>query len=297
MKTTPTILILFLLTSLSCNPDCGLTAFFEVDGIGFQHDQEILIKASPTTVLQGKDVMFSSGNSAASVIVGSDQTRYIPNVGLLVKVPRGISGTDVDMFIDDPDCGPLSLGSSVVVGDEEFFTDNPDFIVPPNLNFIIPVSTPIIPPLVRNAWVHPTVTDYCVWFRFVLDENDNETKTICPATSAELSINCDGTPDLYHKNPVYGVIDKENNYINFFIDRTSKNAGVEEFEGQFIDVDDSEYGGTGVPECGAWTPGRTYMMLVTSKQTGRQLVLYQQLKENDLGLGEVALENELSCRS
>lgn len=294
------LLIIGLIAFSGCNPDCNPIGFIEVTGNGFYQGQEILIKAEPASSLEGKDVLFNARGSSESVTVSSTESRYIPGVGLLVKVPDDIDGTDIDLLIDDPDCGPITLGRSLIVGDEDFFLNNVDFIPPPNFNFIIPVSLPVFPPLVRNAWLHPEVTDYCLWFRFILDENDEETVTLCPATSRELSVNCDGTPDLYHDNPVYGIIDKTNNYINFFIDRTSKNAGVEEFEGQFIDISDTDYGNDEIPSCGPpWVPGRSYMMLLTSRQTGRQLVIYQQQTQADANGNGLALrtyEMEQQCR-
>ncbi len=292
--------VLFTFYFFSCTPDCEPVAFFSVDGNGFQHQQEILIRANPTSVLEGKNIIFSSRSRSASVTVEATETRFVPKVGLLLRVPPGVNGEDVELLLDDPDCGPVSLGKSLTIGDESFFLNNVNFIPPPSSLFIIPVSAPILPPLVRNAWLHPEITDYCLWFRFVLDSDDMETETLCPATSRELSLNCDGSPDLYHDNAVYGIIDKENNYINFWIDRTSKNAGIEEFEGQFINVDDTPFGGDVIPPCGPpWVGGRNHMMLVVSKQTGRQLILYQQLTEADAngnGLDLRPFELEQQCR-
>ncbi|MDH3650746.1 MAG: hypothetical protein OEQ53_13765 [Saprospiraceae bacterium] len=297
------VIILFfgLLLAFSCNPDCEPIAFFEVTGDGFQHEQEILIRANPSSVLSGKNVIFTSRSRSSSVTIDASESRFIPNVGLLVKVPSAILGNDVDVLIDDPDCGPVSLGRSLTIGDEDFFTNNANFIPPPNLNFIIPTTSPVIPPLVRNAWLHPEITDYCLWFRFVLDSNDVETETLCNASSRELSLNCDGTPDLYHDNAVYGVIDKVNNEINFWIDRSSKGAGIEEFEGVFVDINSTAYAGNdAIPGCGPpWVSGRSYMMLVVSKQTGRQLLLYQQQTEldaNGQGLDLRPFELEQQCR-
>ncbi len=296
------ILSFLVLLVTGCNPDCNPIGFIEVPGNGFVQGQEILIKAEPPSSLEGKDVLFSArstASSAGSVTVTAKESRYVPGVGLLVKVPEGIEGADVDLLIDDPDCGPITLGRPLTVGDEAFFTNNPDFIVPPNFNFVIPVSVPVFPPLIRNAWLHPTITDYCLWFRFVLDEDDNETITLCPATSRELNIGCESTNEFYHDNPVYGIIDKHNNYINFFVDRTSKNAGIEEFEGQFIDIADSNPTSDAVPCQGNWVPGRSYMMLLVSKQTGRQLIIYQQQTQADANGNGLALrtyEMEEQCR-
>lgn len=83
--------------------------------------------------------------------------------------------------------------------------------------------------------------------------------------------------DLLHLNPVSGIVDKETGYVNFKIDRTSKGLGIEQFEGTLIDAGSmpSEYQVAG-PPCGTGSDeNKSIMMVVTSKQTGRQLVLYR----------------------
>ena len=133
---------------------------------------------------------------------------------------------------------------------------------------MIPTSLPSFPPSVANAWLSPQNTDYCVWLQFakktvfgsnpieyVLDGNGNkiETNTIDPSQSAELSVKellCNSTANtLYHNNPVSGVVDRDNNFVHFWIDRTSKGLGVEEFIGEFIDINDTPYAEPAVPDC------------------------------------------------
>ena len=100
--------------------------------------------------------------------------------------------------------------------------------------------------------------------------------------SAELAVGCGGTAAvdrLYHNNPVSGIVDKENNIIRISIDRTSKNLGVEEFVGQFINPEnlpagtDFNIGG----RCSSNGESKPNIMFLTSLQTGRQMILFRGL--------------------
>ena len=99
------------------------------------------------------------------------------------------------------------------------------------------------------------------------------------AVRAELAVGCSNTGPaddrLYHANPVSGIIDKENNYIKIRIDRTLKGLGIEEMEGQFIDPDQlpAEYTEGGV--CNGDGTSKPNIMLLTSLQTGRQMILWR----------------------
>ena len=59
------------------------------------------------------------------------------------------------------------------------------------------------------------------------------------------------------------------NKIQFWIDRTSKSLGIEEFEGQFIDINRHPTIMKDTPDCGTWGKTKLHMMMVTSKQTKR----------------------------
>ena len=67
------------------------------------------------------------------------------------------------------------------------------------------------------------------------------------------------------------------NRIQFWVDRTSKKLGIEEFEGKFIDINGTPYNSDDTPDCGTWGKTKLHMMMVTSRQTKRTLLLYQQL--------------------
>ena len=93
----------------------------------------------------------------------------------------------------------------------------------------------------------------------------------------------------YNVNMISGIIDKEKNIVNFWIDRRHKGLGIEEFEGQFIDINETNYTEweTKGADCIAGLPEgnkrRCHMMWVTSKQSGRSLIVYQQaVLEDDI---------------
>ena len=101
-----------------------------------------------------------------------------------------------------------------------------------------------------------------------------------PNGSAELAVGCGGTAAtdrFYHANPVSGIVDKANNYIRIRIDRTSKGLGIEEMEGQFINPSmlppGTDYSTGGV--CNADGSSKPNIMLLTSLQTGRQMILWR----------------------
>lgn len=289
------LVVLSLLTG--CNPDCESiqTSNIVVPPGPFEQGSELVIASNPSNLLEGRSFSISVQNANQSEVISLD-TRFERSLGAaVVQLPAQLSN-NATILIDDPDCTnsliPLGTESSVV--DANFFIDNPFFITPAPPVIIIP-APPITPPLkVINAWFSPNNRDYCIWFKPDEDQFGNEKSNLIPAVSAddkslaigppegsaELAVGCSATGPatdrFYHANPVSGIVDKENNFIRIRIDRTLKGLGIEEMEGQFIDP--AQLIGTGYEIGGACAPDGTSkpnIMLLTSLQTGRQLILWR----------------------
>lgn len=273
--------------SLTCSPDCENITGVSYDNYPYLEEGEILIKASNINALQNKNVFFDE--------VRATEARFEPGLGLIVKMPKGVTGENVNLRIQDVDCADF-VSSSLNVQPESFFIGNSNYIPPAPPQIIIPIPNPPLPPNINNAWISPNNRDYCVWFvvdavpgspgNFIITpiERPNPANPSVMIRSQELSVEqqvCKLPPsdetNLYHKNPVYGMISTNDNKIQFWIDRSSKNLGIEEFEGYFIDINKAGYNTPDTPDCGTWGKTKLHMMMVTSKQTKRTLLLYQQL--------------------
>jgi len=105
--------------------------------------------------------------------------------------------------------------------------------------------------------------------------NENMDK-VCDIVNTDASRAEGEYSDLLHLNSVSGWVDKKTGYVNFTIDRTLKGLGKEQFEGTLIEVESipEAYQMAGEP-CGTNDGKKIIMMVVTSKQTGRQLILYR----------------------
>lgn len=271
---------------LTCNPNCE-----NITGVYFSEhpyieEGEILIKASNPNTLQDRNVFFNE--------IRATESRFEPDLGLIVKMPPNVKGENVNLRIQDIDCADF-VTFNLNVQSESFFIGNPDFIPPAPPLIIIPIPNPPLPPSINNAWISPNNTDYCIWFAvnpvpnspgsFIITPTDRpDPVTGVMRKSLELSVEqapCGLAPrpetSLYHQNPVYGMMNTNDNKIQFWIDRSSKGLGIEEFEGQFIDINQTPYNDENTPDCGTWGKTKLHMMMVTSKQTNRSLLLYQQL--------------------
>jgi hypothetical protein len=267
---------LLLIGSLctGCNPDCttipGLRVSSSFNPAGF----EVLITSNVPADLHNKSVFFGEKEV---------DPEYIRDVGLRVVVPDGLSG-NTDIRIEDGDCVDyVNVPGGFSVVEESFFIDNPDFISPIPPQIIIPTLPPNFPPSVDQAWLSPDNVDYCLWFIMLKDTLSDgtivETNTIDQEESFEQTT-CSGDPGkFYFKNKIFGIIDKEANLINIWIDRRGINRGIEEYRGQFIDMANTPYAGldryTG-PLCGSNVFTDTgHMLLLTSQRNGRQTLAFQ----------------------
>ncbi|MCB0572047.1 MAG: hypothetical protein KDC66_19915 [Phaeodactylibacter sp.] len=254
-----------------CNPDCDSLPGLSISTTENPAGYEVLIRANPPSALQGRKVFF--GDMLA------EQSRFIDNVGLAVTVPDGLNPGKVEMRIEDPDCQDfVALDFNVTSAD--FFQDNPDYVFPPLPEIIIPTLPADFPPSIENAWLSPQNLDYCLWFKFVADADGNCTQTLDPLTSFEQST-CGKAGVLYEENQMSGYMDSHG-VMHLSVERA--NGSLEEFEGELINPDDApekylDWNSVGA-DCLSGLPGdfkkRTHMMLLTSKATGRQLLIYQQ---------------------
>jgi hypothetical protein len=279
MKTLPFFIVfaLLALTHLACNPECESLQAVRVSSDATPAGYEILITAVPLDGLRNKKVSF--GNIIAESV-------FHENFGLVAKVPEGVNG-DLELRIEDPDCLDF-IRIPFKVADESYFQNNLNY-VPPMPPFIVIPTVNINPPqFVNNAWLCPENPDYCLWFQMVEDADGKETKHINPTESAEqATCPCLRSSDLpFAQNRIFGIVDKENNYIEITIDRTHINGGYEKFTGGFIDFNQVEgysIGWDTTVTCfnvcqfpaGVNTGTEGHMMLLTSQKTGRQLSVYQ----------------------
>ncbi len=282
---------------LSCNPECDNITLLSIDSAVKQTGQEVLIKSNNLSALEGKNVLFGSDGNT----VPAAGTRFVPSVGLLATVPDQVEGENIQVLVEDLDCGTSVVPTGMTVGDADFFANNLDFIPPAPFEIVIPSPPTVFPPLVQNAWVSPQNLDYCIWFKFLPQQDADgnpiihdivngdtiytETRNLDPYTSKEFSVEllvgctASSPASIYHDNPVFGVIDKEENLVHFWIDRTGQGNGIEEFSGQFVDIEAAGYYETKTPECNPsqlFAAQKQYLLLATSLQSGRQLLLYQQ---------------------
>jgi len=264
------LLSLFLLL-VSCNPDCESLVGVTLSSTENASGHQVLISAQPASALEGRRVFFDDKEVPTS---------FVEDRGLVVTVPDGMSG-DAELRIEDPDCVDfLTFNFNVV--DDQFFQGNPTYVFPPTPEIIIPNLPADFPPSIENAWLHPLNTDYCFWFKFLPDMDGNCTKFIDPVNSFEQST-CGSASELYSDNPLSGRVEADG---SVFV-TVNRPGGTEDFEGALLNPADvpEQYrtwqditcGGNAVST--SWDStlkNRDFMMLLTSKSTGRQLLIYQQ---------------------
>ncbi len=296
MKTlsfTAALALVLTLAHISCNPDCE-----SLQGVKLSTDKtlegyEVSIDATPRDALKDKKVFF--GKTPA-------ETRYHESIGLIVKVPSGIS-PNTELRIEDPDCSDVFAFPFQVVT-QDYFSTIDNFVPPLPPEVVIPYVPIVFPPSVDNAWLSPDNPGYCLWFTMYRDIKPNGdtviTNLIDPNNSFEQATCCclRGSNLPYAQNRMGGIIDVKNNRIEVYIDRTERGGDIEEFSGYFIDRDQiPQYadntgllscpdGGATDPNCAGGNncvgqtnvsppPVKNHMMLLNSLKTGRQLVAYQ----------------------
>ena len=276
--------------------------------------EEVIVMATPPALLRNKNLFINNSRTnqpinlnarfieelGGSIVTLPDE---MDGGNLNILVENNLCG------------GFANLQSSAVVADDAFIQSNRSLFItpaPPIITIPQPQITP--PPAIINNWFSPQDRDYCIWFvpeldTIIADNGDIIVEEspflragdpalyplggIIPGSreiSARFAVCRGATPlttdesrtsgaysQLLHLNPISGIVDKESGYVNFTIDRTSKGLGIEQFEGTLINVESipDEYRIAGTP-CGTAEDGdKSIMMVVTSKQTDRQLILYR----------------------
>lgn len=293
-----------------CNPECESPTNRNIvvaNGTQAIPGQQVLLRSNPTEFMRDRRVFYDTrqDNGTSRRLQVSETTFENELGGLVVTLPENIEfDNEVPLFVDDPDCSESFIPiSGLQVQDLDQLYLSGALVVPPIPIVIVPIPT-VNPPInVTNAWISPYDRNYCVWFVPLRDDECNELNELRPwkqgdpekvamdadnflAGSRELLTGCLDQPQRSNTNtnPITGSIDKANNKILIQIDRTSKGLDVESFSGMFIDAatfaaatDGTSWTAGGLGDCSAAGTGgepRAYMLL-TSLQTGQQLVLMQ----------------------
>jgi hypothetical protein len=270
--------------SMNCNPKCDPVGGISLSSDNNPADYEILIKATPASSLLGKTISF--GNE----VVSDSAKKFIEGVGMIVRVPKNAAGS-TKLKIEDLDCSD-EVAFDFIVNSKDFYLKNPNFVSPIMPEIIFPTLVNAFPPSINKAWVSPINTDYCLWFGVKIDS-----LLVDPATQKKKAVfalsggsfektTCSNglvnNPNSLHSlNPIYGYYDTTltPRKIIFTVDRTSRGAGTEDYVGEFIDIKATNYNRASFPKSGNCTDDpkadRGHTLLVTSKKTGRQTLVFQ----------------------
>lgn len=268
----------------ACNPKCDPVGSITISSDNNPAEYEILIRAIPASSLLGKTISF--GN----VIVSDSAKRFIENEGMVIKIPKNVSGS-TKLKIQDLDCSD-EVAFDFIVNSKEFYLKNPNFVSPIMPEIIFPTLVSVYPSSIDRAWVSPINTDYCFWFGQKLDSLLIDNSSVPKKYKYIYSLNggsfektpCNGLKNdankLYALNPIYGYYDTTltPRKLFFTVDRTSKGAGTEEYIGEFIDIKATNYNKPNFPhssDCTVNPPVAGSMLLITSKKTGRQTLVFQ----------------------
>ncbi len=275
------VLFFATISLLSCNPECNLVSGLSIVPSFARANDQVIVTANPPSSLFDKKIFFDGKEMNAEPVSGR---------GMIVTVPNSSSGI-IEVRISDPDC---SQTTSFEVVENRFFINNPQFVFPSPPEIIFPITPNIpFPPSIDNAWLSPNDPDYCLWFVMEKDTINGEViikNAIDESRSMEQST-CfrEDTTLYYNINQISGIIDRDKNIVNFWIDRRHKGLGIEEFEGQFIDINETGYtewetkDADCIAEFAEEKKKRCHMIWVTSKATGRSLIIYQQaVKAEDI---------------
>ena len=268
----------------ACNPKCDPVGSITISSDNNPAEYEILIRATPASSLLGKTISF--GN----VIVSDSAKRFIEDVGMTIKIPKNVSGA-TKLKIEDLDCSD-EVAFDFIVNSKEFYLKNPNFVSPIMPEIIFPTLVNVYPANINRAWVSPIDRDYCFWFGQKLDSLLIDNSSVPKKYKYIYSLNggsfektpCNGLTNdpnkLYALNPIYGYYDTTltPRKLFFTVDRTSKGAGTEEYIGEFIDIKATNYNKPNFPrskDCSTDPTVAGSMLLVTSKKTGRQTLVFQ----------------------
>ncbi len=269
----------------NCNPQCEPVGSISISSDNNPAEYEIFIRAKPASSLLGKTISFGG------VIVSDSAKKFIPDSGMVVRVPKNVSGA-TKLKIEDLDCSDV-VAFDFIVNSKDFYLKNPNFVSPIMPEIIFPTLVQVYPATINRAWVSPVRTDYCLWFGQKLDSILIDPGTTPKKYKYVYSLNggsfekttCSSglvnDPNSLHSlNPIYGYYDTTlvPRRLFFTVDRTSRGAGIEEYVGEFIDIKATNYNKLSFPKsgnCNSDPDVKGSMLLVTSKKTGRQTLVFQ----------------------
>ncbi|MBK7872488.1 MAG: IPT/TIG domain-containing protein [Saprospiraceae bacterium] len=238
--------ILCCLILFACNQDNDCDGTFVIE--------KILPNSNPP----GSEVSIQgTGFSAKSTVRFAGQiakSSFSNEKGLVAVVPNNVTGF-VDLTVEEGDC--LARADFEVLG-----TLPVNWVASPTV-IIIPTLPSTFPSNLNNVWVNyydPNYTlgifhdDDCFFsFTGILDLNEFSTETHT-------------TNDFLNNNPITGIYKCVDGSLEIRIDRTKKGGTIETYDGVII-----------LPETvGESNNTNSLYMLLTSRSTGRQLIIRQQ---------------------
>lgn len=262
----------------SCNPDCQSITGVQIIPEVSPETYQVLVTAPDVDALKGRKVFFGDKEAVST---------FVEDIGLVTQVPDGMNSGAVQVRIQDLDCNDILINEGFQVVNQSDYFNTAQFMSPTPPEFIIPSIPPAFPPSVDNAWLSPQAVDYCLWFITLKDTVDasatppvlRDLTTLDPRLSFEQSTCGSGDPSvLYQANPITGTIDPARNIIEITIDRSNSTGGTESYTGTFIDMNQTPYNSETWNLCNPAAtelPKTGHMMLLTSKETGRQTLAFQ----------------------
>lgn len=241
MKNIPAYLLFICICAFSLGCDQCKNKCASVDAVLPDNNPsgyEVVLKV--TGLSQSAKVVFGTVEASARPGAKSDE--------IIATVPSGVSG-NVEISVEEGDCiarfGDFVVSSNV-----------PGNVQPSFQQIVIPVPTPFPDNYFGNEWKNaaPGSTQR-VSIQGKLQGG--------VAQLESFSIELDDFNPFFDGNPVKGNINNNTNTIYLEIDRSAKPGGfVEHFDGQFIEKPD-------------FLPASSKpAMLLISRETGRQLLLY-----------------------
>ncbi len=240
MKNSPLLLLPALLLALftpACKDKCDTGDF------GITSLQPAANPAGYEIFIEAKGVTASTRVRFDEVDAASVKTA---EGGLIVKVPTGVSGP-VSLSIEEGSCSDSR--SFEVLG------TYPGNVPAGPTTIIVPQAPGSLPSSIGNFYTNLFDNDHA----FILAEPDSGTGIQVGSFSSESHF----SNDFFNGNPISGTMDLANNNIFLIVDRTAQTGGYKDtLTGKYIQK---------LPQ----SPNGTVDILLTSKRTGRQLVLYR----------------------
>lgn len=197
---------------------------------------EVLIKAPGFT--NAAKVFFGSVQATSRAGGESDD--------IIAKVPAGLSG-NVEISVEEGDCIARS-GGFIVSG------SLPSGVQPSLPQIIIPVPATSISADIGNVYKNAAGTGFGQSIQIVKGDTNGDVITIDPSSVEFINS---------VTNPVSGFVNINTNVVQLVIDRTANGGSIEHFDGQFIALPNPA------------VPGATAAILLVSRETGRQLLIFK----------------------